>query len=265
MTTSTSLARCAHPLAQDDDEPTMFDRRPWHASPAANQPRRATYGAASEDTVTAVSPRLRARTRLVPLPRPEAGSESRPSEPPPPPVRERMPTLRPEARLAELVENLSLPPELSEDMLPKGALPIGEAQIRLAIVRVARELGREYRERGRVLRTDAAAVEAMQRHLCDCAEAVLAGHMDPRRLAPEIARHGALLGEILARRLDATWSNLTAGQPALWLMSVHPFTEVSPVARVHRYVLQRGREQDLVGWFLQLDAASRRASHVTLT
>jgi hypothetical protein len=245
-------------MISDDDDPTAFEQIPWHLRDL----RRDARSVYAEDTVTVVSPRLRARsTRLVrvatPMPR------STPSEPTVEAYRPRMATLRPESRLAELVENLSLPPGLTEDMLPLGVLPQGEEQIRVAIVRIARDLGREYRQRGRVLRTDAAAVEAMQRHLSDCADAVLAGRTDPRTLAPEIARHGALLGEILVCRLGATWSNLAAGQPALWQMTVPPFPEVSPVARVHRYLLRRNREQDLVGFFLELDAASRRASHVT--
>jgi hypothetical protein len=43
-------------------------------------------------------------------------------------------------------------------------------------------------------------------------------------------------------------------------MSVSPTTVVSPIARVHRFLLQRNREQDLVGFFLDLDAATRSAS-----
>jgi hypothetical protein len=195
----------------------------------------------SEDTITAVAPRVRPRprTRLVPVPRPE-------------PPR------------AEALETLSLPPGLDEDILPPGALPRSEDQVRVDIIRVARDLGREYRQRGVVLRMDAAAIPAMQLRLIEYAEAVLAGRMDPRGLAPEVVRHGAALGEILARFLGASWSNLTTSEPARWQMHVPPLTKINPVARVHQFLLHRAREQDLVGCFQQLETESRRASHVTL-
>jgi hypothetical protein len=168
---------------------------------------------------------------------------------------------RPGPRLPEIVESLSLPPGLREDMLPVGARPRDEEQVRIAIVRVARELGRDFRQnRGYVLRTDAAAVEVIQRHLLACASEAVAGRIDARTLAPEVARYGALFGEILARRLDASWVSLSGYQPGLWQMAVPPSTVLSPIARVHRFLLQRHREQDLVGYFLELDAASRSAS-----
>lgn len=206
-----------------DEDHTMFDTLPWHLRPVL---------------------------RSVPRPSPA------PVEPPPFPlalVRRRVP------RVSELVESLPLPAGLREDMLPVGARPRGPEQVRIAIIRVARELGRDYRlHRGCLLRTDAAAIEILQRHLLGCASGVLAGRMDARSLAPEVARHGALFGEILARRLGATWADLSGDQPGEWRMSVPPSTVVNPIARVHRFLLVRNREQDLVGFFLDLDAASRR-------
>jgi hypothetical protein len=148
-------------------------------------------------------------------------------------------------------------------MLPVGARPLDHDQVRIAIVRVARDLGRDYRQRhGCVLRTDAAAIEILQRHLLNCAAEVLAGRMDARTLAPELARHGALFGEILERRLGGTWIDLSGDQPGAWRMAVPPSTVVNPIGRVHRFLLQRNREQDLVGFFLDLDAANRSASQV---
>jgi hypothetical protein len=241
MTTSRSVTLTAAPMVTEEDEPTRFERVPWHAEAL----RQKTYGAASEDTATFVAPRPARRMRLVRV--------SPPS-----------PTARPEPPVAELVENLSVPPDLDEEAFPPGAMPRSEEQVRIDIIRVARDLGREYGRRGCVLRVDAAGVETMQRHLCDCADAVLAGRLDPRVLAPQLVRHGAVLGEILARYLGAQWSNLTAPQPAQWQMTVPPHTQVSPVARVHRFLLERGREQDLIGFFRQLEVASQRASHVTL-
>jgi hypothetical protein len=229
-----------------DEEHTTFDRVPWHLA----RKLRAPQARADDDSITEVRPIVRA------APRPVARVVAEPvAEPPAFPlalVRRRGP------RVSELVESLSLPTGLREDMLPQGARPRDHDQVRIAIVRVARELGREYRTRhGCLLRTDAAAIEALQRHLLARASEVLAGRMDARSLAPELARHGALFGEILARRLDATWIDLSGDQPGQWRMSVPPATPVQPIARVHRFLLQRNREQDLVGFFLDLDAASR--------
>jgi hypothetical protein len=40
-------------------------------------------------------------------------------------------------------------------------------------------------------------------------------------------------------------------------MTVGPDTVFAPIGRVHRFVVQRNREQDLVGFFLDLDEAHR--------
>jgi hypothetical protein len=210
-----------------DEEHTMFDTLPWHVIAACR-----AAGAASEDddSVTEV--------HAIPLAL----------------VRPRGP------RVSELVETLSLPPGLREDMLDYGARPLDHDQVRIAIVRVARELGREYRQqRGCLLQTDPATIETLQRHLLQCASEALAGRMDARTLAPELARHGALFGEILSRRLGGTWVDLSGDQPGEWRMSVPPTTVVSPIAYVHRFLLQRNREQDLVGFFLD-HAANRSES-----
>jgi hypothetical protein len=144
-------------------------------------------------------------------------------------------------------------------MLTVGARPEGAAQVRIAIIRVVRTLGRDYRlHRGCVLRTDAAAIELAQRQLMGFAAEVAAGRMDARVLATEVARHGALLGEIVARRLGGDWIDVAGDQPGLWRMGVPPRTVFTPIERVHRFLVQRNREQDLVGFFLDLDEARRR-------
>jgi hypothetical protein len=156
-------------------------------------------------------------------------------------------------RAPEPLETLPLPAGLAESMLPTGLRPSGAPQTRVAIVRVARELARQYREaRGCMLRTDAASVERMQRHLLAQATEVLAGRTDARALAPEVVRHGVVLGEIVARALGATWTDLAGDRPGTWQLVVPPGTLVCPVARVHRFLLRRNREQDLVGFFLEL-------------
>jgi hypothetical protein len=220
-----------------DEDRTMFDTLPWHLSAA----RRARPVLEDDDSVTEIRPIVRDEAPAFPLAL----------------VRRRAPA----PRLSEVVETLSLPTGLREDMLEVGARPVDHDQVRIAIVRVARDVGREYRQkRGCVLRTDAAAVEILQRHLLTCATEVLAGRMDARTMAPELARHGALFGEILARRLGGTWVDLSGDQPGAWQMSIPPQTVLSPIGRVHRFLLQRNREQDLVGYFLDLDAASRSGS-----
>jgi hypothetical protein len=257
MTKIEPAARRTRPVVLDEDH-TMFDVRPWHLAAAARRaPRPASH---DDDSITEVRPIVRPASRpMAVAPVVEVETPAKPPATPPAfplaLVRRRAP------RVSELVETLSLPPGLREDMLPVGARPLDHDQVRIAIVRVARELGRDYRQqRGCLLRTDAAAVEILQRHLLRCASEVLAGRMDARTLAPELARHGALFGEILARRLGGTWVDLSGDQPGAWQMSVPPATLVSPIGRIHRFLLQRNREQDLVGFYLDLDAASRSAS-----
>lgn len=239
-----------------DEEHTMFDTLPWHVIAACRAARAASE---EDDSVTEVRPIVRPAARPVPgVVHIEAAPEPSPEHSQAYPlalVRRRGP------QVSELVETLSLPPGLREDMLDYGARPLDHDQVRIAIVRVARELGREYRQRrGCLLMTDPATIETLQRHLLQCASEALAGRMDARTLAPELARHGALFGEILGRRLGGTWVDLSGDQPGEWRMSVPPTTVVSPIAHVHRFLLQRNREQDLVGFFLDLDAANRSAS-----
>jgi hypothetical protein len=151
------------------------------------------------------------------------------------------------------IESLPLPPGLREDMLPRGKRPVGATEVRIAIVRLARELARDYRiAYGCTLRTEPASIEHLQRHLLGHAAEVLSGRIDSRTMAPELVRHGVVLGEILTYALGATWLDLSGDHPQAWQMMVPPGTMICPVARVHRFLLQRNREQDLVGFFLQL-------------
>ena len=250
MTTTQRSASSRHSeyldVAQDEDR-TMFDYSPWHQEEETTGVRSVPRVAARPAPRPASSRRATPAFRVVP-----------PAAPPAPPPVQALARRSSHARVSELVESLSLPAGLREDMLAVGARPRGEHQVRIAIVRVARELGRDYRvHRGCVLRTDAAAVETFQRHLLGFASEVLAGRMDARALAPEVARHGALFGEIIARRFDAEWVDVSGDQPGLWQMNAPRCGAFSPIARVHRFLLQRNREQDLVGFFLDHDAAHR--------
>jgi hypothetical protein len=67
-----------------------------------------------------------------------------------------------------------------------------------------------------------------------------------------VARYGAVLGEILVQRLGAEWSYLEGDNPAAWRLKLPTGEELHPVARVHRFVMQRNREKDLVAFFLEL-------------
>jgi hypothetical protein len=161
----------------------------------------------------------------------------------------------PAKRQSEAVEQLALPAGLREAMLKAGGSPRDPSQTRVAIVRVVRELGRDYRLwYGTTLRTDAAAVEAMQRHLLRHAAEIAAGRVDASTLGPEIVRHGALLGEIVARRAGGVWVDLAGVAPMLWHMGVPSGQVVCPVGRVHRFLLQGSREEDLVAFYLRLEA-----------
>jgi hypothetical protein len=202
-----------------DEDPTHRDPHPWHESSG-------TYDV-DEATVVRPLPELAASCALAPRPSPRHGPEA--------------------------LETLPLPVGLDEAMFPVGARPAGAAQTRIAIVRVARELAVHYRAAYRcTLQTDVASVERMQRHLLAHADEVLAGRADPRALAPDIARHGVVLGEILVRAVGAAWKDLSGTHPGAWQLFVPPATIVSPVARVHRFLLRRSSEQDLVGYFLEL-------------
>jgi hypothetical protein len=158
----------------------------------------------------------------------------------------------------EAVARLLLRGQLREDMLLVGAAPCDEAGMQIGIVRLVRSLGRDYLAwYGAALRTDAAAIETMQRYLLAHAGEVLAGRADVDTLAPEIVRHGALLGEILARRAGGAWMDLYGQMPGAWRMALPSGTVISPVARVQRFVLRRaieGRHDDLVAFFEQVVA-----------
>jgi hypothetical protein len=167
-------------------------------------------------------------------------------------VRQPRPYVRP---LPEEVERLAFPRGITDETLIVGTRPNGYAQMRAWLVRLARDVGREYRERyGVVLRTNASAIEQMQRHL-------MGGGLprDPRALGREIVRHGALLGEILARSLDASWTDVPPDLPATWEMFVPPASVVRPVARVNLFLQEGMRGEDLVAFYLELYTRARGA------
>jgi len=179
----------------------------------------------------------------------------------PPPARVQWMPAPPTGR-PEIVETLALPEGLSESMLAAGVIPRDEMQARIAMTRLARQLGRDYRlAYGTTLKTDLMAVDAMQRHI---RRRFADGPLDDahsRQLQVELTRHGALMSEILARILGATWADLSPEEPGRWAMTVpapnaQPVT-VWPIGRVYRYYGQGHREADLVAFFMELEAAAR--------
>ena len=157
----------------------------------------------------------------------------------------------------ESVESLSLPDGLREEMLAIGTAPRGALQARIWLVRVARELARDYRIRyGLELRTDAASIERVQRNLSSVVQPQ--GRSDAKALAREVARHGLWLGEVLARMLGATWLELSGDRPGTWEVFAPPGETFNPILRVQRFLNDGTRGKDLVALFLDLDAAQRR-------
>jgi hypothetical protein len=160
----------------------------------------------------------------------------------------------------QIVESLPLPPGLSEDLLPEGDAPRSPTQVRLAMIREARSLGRDYRIwYGTTLMTNAVAIEAMQRHLRRRFEqgAKKGDSKGAKKLEAELARHGALLSEILARGLGAEWVDVSHAQPGHWTMVVPPLLHVWPIGRVYRFFRQGHREADLVAFYLELETKTR--------
>jgi hypothetical protein len=129
---------------------------------------------------------------------------------------------------------------------------------RIAMTRLARELGRDYRLwYGRTLRCDVHAVDTMQQHLLS--RYLGASQNDPE-VSRELRRHGALFSEILARALGGVWMEVASTEPGYWVMIVPPSVRTCPVGRVIRFVALGRQEKDLVSHFLDLDAGVRRAA-----
>ncbi len=182
----------------------------------------------------------------VPEPAPPFGSAPRPRGPSAlsragPPVRYD----------PELVESLSLPHGASEDLLAVGEAPTTPLQARVAMARLARTVGRDYRLwYGATLRCNVIAIDLMQRHLAQrYAGASLA---DPKTTT-ELLRHGALLSEIIARALGGAWVDVGPSECGYWAMLVPPATRCWPIGRVYRFVALGHLERDLVAYFLDLE------------
>jgi hypothetical protein len=161
---------------------------------------------------------------------------------------------------AEIVESLSLPSGLTEAMLDTKTKPSTPGQARIAMTRLSRALGRDYRLwYGTALKVDAMAIETMQRHLRRRFDDASAADMrSAKRLEAELTRHGALLSEILARSLGGAWVDLSGDLPGRWAMVIHPNVRVWPIGRVYRFFKHGHREADLVAFFLDLESGARK-------
>ena len=160
------------------------------------------------------------------------------------------------AARSEIVESMPLPEGLHEGMLGVGLMPKNPLEARIAMTRVARELARDYRIwYGTTLRTDPMAIEQMQRHL---RRRFTEGQAPDPKVALELQRHGALLSEIIARRLGGVWVDVGPSEVGYWAMLVPPSTRIWPIGRVFRFFSLGHREKDLVHYFLELDARVRK-------
>jgi hypothetical protein len=176
----------------------------------------------------------------------------------------------------------SLPPAgatgaepLSTLGLPAGALdaqgesaasppdpPRTPLEARVYCTLLARELGRTLHDlQGGDVHCDLDGLEVAQRHL---REALPEGGV--RTLKPDeqrlVALHGALLGELLARKLGARWADLEGDDMHRWAMLVpapsrSEMARVWPFARVARFVAMGHKERDLVSYVLELELRAR--------
>ena len=93
-------------------------------------------------------------------------------------------------------------------------------------------------------------------------QAVLA-EMFPDRIvrtkddAFELRKHGGFLSEILARRLDAEWMDISPTELGHWVMIVPPDTRIWPFGRVGRFISMGQKERDLVAYFFELTTRAR--------
>lgn len=152
----------------------------------------------------------------------------------------------------ELAEHLTLPPGLGEKTPSLDVLPTSIVEARITFTLLARELGRDYRmKRGIGLRTDVRGIESMQAVLLESFPYPVVKTAED---AYDLLRHGALMSEILARRLGAKWLDIAPSKLGYWAMVVPPVTRIWPFGRLARLVTMGHKERDLVSYFLELQS-----------
>jgi hypothetical protein len=156
--------------------------------------------------------------------------------------------------VAEVVESLQLPEGTEEADLGDYDFPTTPLQVRVAMTRLARALGRDYRVRhGQVLKCDVLAIDVMQKHLLRWVGASL----HDREVAWQLRRHGALLSEIFARVLGGAWVDVANREAAYWMMQVRGDVCTRPIGCIFQFVAAGNRAGDLVGQFLELERLGR--------
>jgi hypothetical protein len=212
----------------------------------------------TEIPATARMPRVPRLPSLgdVPLPGPIPSLTGRPPPVSPDATPDLGAAVRPAVRYEpELVESLPLPSGSRESDLGVNVPPSGPSQARVAMTRLARDLARDYRLwYGKTLRCDVIAIDLMQQHLV---HRFAGAAITDEAVAWELRRHGALLSEILARKLAGTWLDVGPSEPGYWSMLLGTQTRTHPIGRVYRFVSLGQRERDLISYFIDLEERLR--------
>jgi hypothetical protein len=155
---------------------------------------------------------------------------------------------------AELAEMLALPPG-SERVEQDGSLLRTGLEARVHFTRLARELGRSYRERFSIeLWSDIRGIETMQTKL---REMFRDGPPKSPADVAEARRHGALFSEILTRSLGAEWSDISPTELGYWSMTIPPSTRVLPFGKMARFIAAASDPKsdagDLMKYYLEVE------------
>jgi hypothetical protein len=171
---------------------------------------------------------------------------------PPPAAMVRVQASPPQAYEAEPVEHLPMPSGIDDRSFPPGQIPRTAFEVRIASVRLARELGHDYAQRyGVHLKLDPMALDWMQRHL---RERWPRGLVEGPQATRDVHLHGAVLSELLARSLGALWTDVAPSEVGYWAMFVPPRTRIWPFARVYRFIAMGHLEKDLISYYFDLRA-----------
>jgi len=155
---------------------------------------------------------------------------------------------------AETAEVLSLPPG-GERVEQDGSLLRTGIEARVHFTRLARELGRSYRERFSIeLWADIRGIETMQGKL---REMFRDGPPKTPSDVAEARRHGALFSEILIRSLGAEWSDIAPTELGYWAMIIPPSTRVLPFGKMARFIAAasdpKSDADDLMKYYLEVE------------
>ncbi len=158
----------------------------------------------------------------------------------------------------ELIETLPLPRGASDAAIDAGVVPRSPLEARIRFTMDARELARRYRhEDGIELRLELRAISVMQNYLTRRFDRHVVSTPEEAR---EAELHGALLSELLARLLDAEWTDISPSELGYWAMTTPSRgvgdkaatgKRVWPFGRVLRFIASGG-EDDLVMFFKKL-------------